>query len=98
MTTRPLVYIQVPEVVEIVKQVQVVIDKKKPKKGESPIKKIVKEQNLPDMMLLRHVWGYGKDDVGKKTITAIFLQVPQRKDVSEGTCDDRFFVNKIRHN
>ena len=54
-TTRPLVYIQVPEVVEIVKQAQAVIDKKKPKEGESPIKEIVEEQNLPDMMLLRRV-------------------------------------------
>ena len=73
-TTRPLVYVQVPEVVEIVKQAQAVIDKKKPKEGESPIKEIVEEQNLPDMMLLRHVWGYGKDDVGKKTITAIIYK------------------------
>ena len=30
VTTRPLVYVQVPEVVEIVKQAQVVFDKKKP--------------------------------------------------------------------
>ena len=72
--TRPLVYIQVLEVVEIVKQVQVVTDKKKPKEGESPIKEIVEEQNLPDMMLLRHVWGYGKDDVGKKTVVAIIYK------------------------
>ena len=36
-TTRPLVYVQVPEVVEIVKQAQDVIDKKKPKEGEAPI-------------------------------------------------------------
>ena len=50
--TRPLVYVQVLEVVEIVKQVQAVIDKK-PKEGELPIKEIVEEQNLPDMMLLR---------------------------------------------
>ena len=72
--TRPLVYVQVPEVVEIVKHAQVVIDKKKPKEGESPIKEIVEEQNLPDMMLLRHVWGYSKDDVGKKTIAAIIYK------------------------
>ena len=26
------------------------------------------------MMLLRHVWGYGKDDVGKKTIAAIIYK------------------------
>ena len=55
VTTRPLIYVQVPEVVEIVKQAQAVIDKKKPKEGESPIKEIVEEQNLPDMMQLRHV-------------------------------------------
>ena len=73
-TTRPLVYVQVLEVVEIVKQVLAVIDKKKPKEGESPIKEIVEEQNLPDMMLLRHMWGYGKDDVGKKTIAAIIYK------------------------
>ena len=72
--TRPLVYVQVPEVVEIVKQAQAVIDKKKLKEGELPIKEIVEEQNLPDMMLLRHVWGYGKDDVGKKTIAAIIYK------------------------
>ena len=66
-TTRPLVYVQVPEVVEV-------IDKKKPKEGESPIKEIVEEQNLPDMMLLRHVWGYGKEDVGKKTVAAIIYK------------------------
>ena len=72
--TRPLVYVQVPEVVEIVKQAQVVIDKKKPKEGESPIKEIVEEQNLPDMMLLRHMWGYDKDNVGKKTVAAIIYK------------------------
>ena len=72
--TKPLIYVQVPEVVEIVKQVQSVIDKKKPKEGESPIQEIVVEQNLPDMMLLRHVWGYGRDDVGKKTVSAIIYK------------------------
>ena len=72
--TRPLVYVQVPDVVEIVKQVQAVIDKKKLKEGESPIKEIVEEQNLSNMMLLRHVWGYGKDDVGKKTVAAIIYK------------------------
>ena len=50
------------------------IDKKKLKEGESPIKEIVEEQNLPDMMLLRHVWGYGKDNVGKKTVAAIIYK------------------------
>ena len=53
--TRLLIYVQVPEVVEIVKQAQAVIDKKKPKEGESPIDEIVVEQNLPDMMLLKHI-------------------------------------------
>ena len=72
--TRPLVYVQVPEVVEIVRQAQDVIDKKKPKEGESPIDEIVEEQNLPDMMLLSHVWGYGRDDVGKKTVSAIIYK------------------------
>ena len=72
--TRPLVYIQVPEVVEIVKEAQAVIDKKKPKEEESPIKEIVEEHNLPDMMLLRHMWGYSKDNVGKKTVTAIIYK------------------------
>ena len=73
-TTRPLIYVQVPEVVEIVKQAKEVIDKKKPKEGESPIKEIVEEQNLPDMMQLRHVWGYSKEDVGKKTMAAIIYK------------------------
>ena len=73
-TARPLIYVQVPEVVEIVKQAQVVIDKKKPKEGESPIKEIVEEQNLPDMMQLRHMWGYTKEDVGKKTVAAIIYK------------------------
>ena len=72
--TRPLIYVQVPEVVEIVKQAQAVIDKKKPKEGESPIKEIVEEQNLPDMMQLRHVWGYTEEDVGKKTVAAIIYK------------------------
>ena len=56
-TTRPLIYVQVPEVVEIVKQVKEVIDKKKQKEGELLIDEVVVEQNLPDMMLLKHVWG-----------------------------------------
>ena len=73
-TTRPLVYVQVPEVVEIVKRAQDMINKKKPKEGKSQIDEIVEEQNLPDMMLLRHVWGYSKDDVGKKTVSAIIYK------------------------
>ena len=72
--TRPLIYVQVLEVVEIVKQAQTVIDKKKLKEGESPIQEIVVEQNPLDMMLLRHVWGYGRDDVGKKTVSAIIYK------------------------
>ena len=56
------------------KQAQAVIDKKKPKEGESPIQDTVEEQNLPDVMLLKHVWGYGKDDVGKKTVSAIIYK------------------------
>ena len=73
-TTRPLIYVQVPEVVEIVKQAQAVIDKKKPKEGESLIDEIVVEQNLPDMMLLKHIWGCGRDDIGKKTISTIIYK------------------------
>ena len=75
---RPLVYVQVPEVVEIVRQAQDVIDKKKPKEGESPIDEIVEEQNLPDMMLLSHVWDYGRDDVGKKTVSTIISTLRNR--------------------
>ena len=74
VTTRPLVYVQVPEVVEIVKEAQQVIDKKKPKEGESPIDEIVVEQNLPDMMLLKHVWGYDRDNIGKKTVSTIIYK------------------------
>ena len=73
-TMRLLVYIQVLEVVEIIRQAQDVIDKKKPKEGESPIDEIVVEQNLPDMMLLKHVWGCGRNDVGKKTVSAIIYK------------------------
>ena len=73
-TTRPLVYVQVPEVVEIVKESQALIAKKKPRSGESPIEDIVTEQNLPDMMQLRHVWGYSRDDIGKKTVAAIIYK------------------------
>ena len=57
--TRPPVYVQVPEVVEIVKQAQDVIDKEKPKEGEAPIDEIIMEQNVPDMLQLKNVWGYG---------------------------------------
>ena len=39
VTTRPLVYVQVPEVVEIVKEAQVVIDRKKPRGGKQPFTK-----------------------------------------------------------
>ena len=73
-TMRPLVYVQVPEVVEIVKQAQDVIDKKKPKEGESPIEEIIAEQNLPDMMQLRHIWGYGREDIGKKMVSVILYK------------------------
>ena len=59
---------------EIVKQVQDVINKKKPKEGESPIDEIIAEQNLPGMMQLKHVWGYGREDIGKKTVSAIIYK------------------------
>ena len=72
--TRPLVYVQVPEVVEIVKQAQAVINKKQLQERESPIDEIVIEQKLLDMMLLRHIWGYGTDDVGKKMVLAIIYK------------------------
>ena len=73
-TTRSLVYMQVPEVVEIVKEAQVVIDRKKPREGEMAIHKIVIEQNLPDMRNLKQEWGYGKNDIGKKTVAAIIYK------------------------
>ena len=57
--TRPPVYVQVPEVVEIVKQAQDIIDKEKLKEGEAPIDEIIMEQNVPDMLQLKNVWGYG---------------------------------------
>ena len=72
--TRPLVYVQVPEVVEIVKQAQDVIDKKKLKEGEAPIDEIIMEQNVPDMLQLKNVWGYGREDIGKKTVSAIIYK------------------------
>ena len=72
--TRLLIYMQVPQVVEIVKQVQAVIDKKRPKEGNLPTQEIVEEENLPDMMLLRHVWGYSRDDVRKKTVSAMIYK------------------------
>ena len=72
--TRPLIYVQVPEVVEIVKQAQDVIDKKKPKEGEAPIDEIIMEQNVPDMLQLKNVWGYGREDIGKKTVSAIIYK------------------------
>ena len=55
--TRPLIYVQVPEVVEIVKQAQDIIDKKKPKGGEAPIDEIIMEQNVPDMLQLKKCLG-----------------------------------------
>ena len=55
--TRPPVYVQVPEVVEIVKQAQDVIDKKKPKEGEAQIDEIILEQNVPDMLQLKKRMG-----------------------------------------
>ena len=72
--TRPLVYVQVPEVVEIVKQAQGVIDKKKPKEEEAPIDEIIMEQNVPDMLQLKNIWGYGREDIGKKTVSAIIYK------------------------
>ena len=47
--TRPLVYVQVPEVAEIINKAHARIDKTKPMEGESPIEEIIMEQNLPDM-------------------------------------------------
>ena len=69
--TRPLVNVRIPEVMEIVRESQALIDRKKPRMGESPIEDIVTEQNLPDMMQLRHVRGYGRDDIGKKMVATI---------------------------
>ena len=74
MTIRPLIYVQVPEVVEIVKQAQDVIDKKKPKEGEEPIDEIIMEQNVPHMLQLKNIWGYGREDIGKKTVSAIIYK------------------------
>ena len=81
-TTRPLVYVQVPEVVEIVKQAQDVIDKKKPKEGEAPIDEIM-EQNIPDMLQLKNVWGYGREDVSKKTVSAIIYKYLMERMIPE---------------
>ena len=82
-TTRPLVYVQVPEVVEIVKQAQDVIDKKKPKEGEAPIDEIIMEQNVPDMLQLKNMWGYGREDVGKKTVSAIIYMYLMERMIPE---------------
>ena len=73
-TTRPLIYVQVREVVKMVKQAQDVIDKKKPKEGEAPIDEIIMEQNVPDMLQLKNIWGYGREDIGKKTVSAIIYK------------------------
>ena len=70
-TTRPLVYVQITEVMEIVRESKALIDRKKPRIRESPIEDIVTEQNLSDMMQLQHVWGYSRDNVGKKTVATI---------------------------
>ena len=72
--TRPLVYVQVPEVAEIINEAHARIDKTKPMEGESPIEEIITEQNLPDMAHLQHVWGYDADDIGQKTIAAIIYK------------------------
>ena len=82
-TIRPLVYVQVPEVVEIVKQAQEVIDKKKLKEGEAPIGEIIMEQNVPDMLQLKNVWGYGQEDVGKKTVSAIIYKYLMERMIPE---------------
>ena len=74
VATRPLVYVQVPEVVEIVREAQAVIDRKKPREGETVIHEIVIKQNLLDMRNLKQEWGYGKDDIGKKTVAAIIYK------------------------
>ena len=82
-TTRPLIYVQVQEVVEIVKQAQDIIDKKKPKEGEAPIDEIIMEQNVPDMLQLKNVWGYGQEDVGKKTVSAIIYKYLMERMIPE---------------
>ena len=48
--TRPLVYVQVPEVLGIIKELQSRIDKTKPMEGEAPIEDIINEKNLPKMV------------------------------------------------
>ena len=70
-TTRLLVYVQEPEVVEIVRESQAVVEKKRPLEGEIAIHTIVIEQNLSNMVNLKEEWGYQKDDVGRKTVAAI---------------------------
>ena len=66
MMTRPLVYMQVPKVVETIKEAQNRIDKTKLLEGEVPIDDIIHKQNLPDMAHLQHVWGYDLNDIGEK--------------------------------
>ena len=82
-TTRPLVYVQILEVVEIVKQAQDVIDKKKPKEGEAPIDEIIMEQNVPDMLQLKNMWGYGREDVSKKMVSAIIYKYLMERMIPE---------------
>ena len=52
--TRPLVFVQVPEVVEIINEAQAQVDKTKPMEGEVPVEDIIVEQNLPNMSNLKH--------------------------------------------
>ena len=40
-TMRPLVYVQIPEVIETIKEAQSQIDKSKPLEGEAQIKDII---------------------------------------------------------
>ena len=93
--TRPLVNVQIPEVMEIVSESQVLIDRKKPRIGESPIEDIVTEQNLPDMMQLRHVWGYGRDDVGKKMLATIVYKYLKEQMFPKAHVTTAFFSVKF---
>ena len=95
VTTRPLIYVQVPEVKEIINQAQAVIDKKKPKEGESPIREIVEEQNLPNMLLLKHVWGYNKEDIGKKTVSAIIYKYLKERMFSKEHVTTTFLATRF---
>ena len=73
-TTRPLVFLQVPEVHEAIQEAQERIDKTKPMVGEGPIDDIMEEQNLPRMAHLRHMWGYDAMDIGKKMVMTIIYK------------------------